>query len=47
MNERLLKAIIALSLIVLLSTLLTACGGSDQRDGGQSAPEALDGEALV
>jgi hypothetical protein len=48
MNECLLKAIIALSLIVLLSTLLTACGGGNQQQNeGQSAPETLDGEALV
>jgi cytochrome c5 len=47
MNER-LKTLIAVSLVVLLSTLLTACGGSDQQqDEGQSAPETLDGEALV
>jgi mono/diheme cytochrome c family protein len=48
MNERLLKTLIAVSLVVLLSTLLTACGGGDQQqDEGQSAPETLDGEALV
>jgi mono/diheme cytochrome c family protein len=47
-NRCLLKALITLSLVVLLSTLLAACGGGDrQQDGGQGAPETLDGKALV
>ncbi|MBN1812889.1 MAG: hypothetical protein JXA14_13720 [Anaerolineae bacterium] len=47
MNKSLLKALIAVSLVVLLSTLLTACGGDQQQDEGQGAPEALDGKTLV
>jgi hypothetical protein len=48
MNRRLLKALVALSLVVLLSILLAACGGSDQQqDKGQGAPGTLDGKALV
>jgi hypothetical protein len=38
--NKLLKVLIAVSLVVLLSTLLAACGG-------QSTPATLDGKALV
>jgi hypothetical protein len=48
MNKRLPKAPVIVSLVVLLSTLLTACGdGNQQQDEGQGAPETLDGKTLV
>jgi cytochrome c5 len=47
MNRRLLKTLVALSLVVQLSTLLAACGGEQQQNEGQGAPKALDGKALV
>jgi hypothetical protein len=47
MNKRLLEALIAVSLIVLLSTLLAACGTSDPQAGGQDPSGALDGKTLV
>jgi mono/diheme cytochrome c family protein len=47
MNKRLLEALIVVSLVVLLSTLLAACGTSDPQAGGQDPSGALDGKALV
>jgi hypothetical protein len=47
MSRSLLRALIAVSLILLLSTLVVACGGGNQQDGGQSTPGALDGKTLV
>lgn len=46
MDKRLLKALAAISLVLLLSVILAACG-DQQQDGGQGAPEALDGKTLV
>jgi hypothetical protein len=46
--NKLLTALIAVSLVVLLSTLLEACGGGDsQQGGGQGSPTTLDGKTLV
>jgi len=48
MDKRLLKVLVAVSLVLLLGTLLAACGdGSQKQDEGQSAPETLDGKTLV
>ena len=48
MDKRLLKALVAVSLVLLLSTLLAACEDSSrQQDEGQSAPTTLDGKTLV
>jgi predicted small secreted protein len=48
MSKSLLRALVAVSLILLLSTLLAACEGGNQQQGeGQSTPGALDGKTLV
>jgi cytochrome c5 len=48
MDRRLLKALVTVSSVLLLITLLAACGDrNQQQDEGQSAPETLDGKALV
>ena len=48
MNKHLLKALVAVSIVALLSVLLVACGGgAQQQNQGQDTQGTLDGKTLV